>query len=444
MEKKFYSLEEKLSREELRNLQTERLRALVSYAYEKVPFYKEKMDTLDVKPEDIRDISDIQKLPFTLKGDLVANYPLKLLAVPVEEVVRVHSSSGTTGKSILSPYTRRDIELWTTVMTRCLWWAGVRKHDVVQIAYGYGLFTGGLGFHQAGERLGAMVIPTSSGNTRRQLQLMQDLGTTVLCCTPSYAIYLAEVGREAGVDFERLPLRVGILGAEPWSEEMRREIEDALGIDALNIYGLSEIIGPGVASECLYKEGMHINEDFFYPEIIDPVTGEQLPEGVTGELVLTTLTKEAMPLIRYRTGDICAIDREPCKCGRTFARLSRIRGRVDDMIIVRGVNVFPSQIESVLMSVEGVAPHYEIIVDREKGKLDTLEVRVEISGSFLSDKMSELEKLRQRLEDAMENTLGISVSVTLVEPGSIPRSEGKAKRVVDKRDILYEKGGDKR
>lgn len=436
MEDVFYSPEEGFSREELKNLQSQRIRELVRYAYGRMPFYRERMDVLDIKPEDINDISDIQKLPFTQKLELMENYPLRILAVPMGEVVRVHGSSGTTGRSIFFAYTRKDIELWTTVMSRCLWWAGVRENDVVQIAYGYGLFTGGLGFHQAAEKLGTLVIPTSAGGTKRQLQIMQDFGTTVLCCTPSYAFYLGEVGREMGIDFEKLPLRVGILGAEPWSEEMRKEIEDILHIDALNIYGLCEIIGPGVASECLYKAGMHINEDVFYPEIIDPSTGEQLPPGEMGELVLTTLTKEAMPLIRYRTGDICSIIPEPCKCGRTFARLSRIKGRVDDMIIVRGVNVFPSQVESVLMSVDGVTPNYQIIVDREKGKLDVLEVMVEVSEKFLSDRMGELEALRQKLEQAIQSALGVSVDITLVEPSSIPRSEGKAKRVIDKRDIL--------
>ncbi|MBC7327600.1 phenylacetate--CoA ligase [bacterium] len=408
-----------------------------------MPFYRRKMDEVGVKPSDIRDISDIKRLPFTTKQEVVDNYPLKLLAVQLDDVVRLQSSSGTTGKNIFFAYTKNDIELWTTVIARCLWWAGVRKNDIVQIAYGYGLFTGGLGFHQAAERLGATVIPASSGNTKRQLQIMQDLGSTVLCCTPSYAIYIAEVGREMGIDLRKLPLRVGIFGAEPWSEEMRREIEESLGIDALNIYGLSEIIGPGVASECLYKNGMHVNEDVFYPEIVDPETGEEVPPGESGELVLTTLTKEAMPMLRYRTRDICSMDPEPCPCGRIFRRLSRIRGRADDMIIVRGVNVFPSQIESVLMSIDGVAPYYEIIVDREKGRLDTLELRVEVSETFLSDEMGKLEELRQRLEEALESTLDISVEVTLAEPKSIPRSEGKAKRVIDKREAIFGKGGEK-
>lgn len=436
MEAIVYSREEVLSREELKVLQSERLKQILRYVYARMPFYREKIDNSNIKLDDIEDISDISALPFTKKQELAENYPLKMLAVPLEEIVRVHGTSGTTGKSIFSPYTKRDIELWTSVMSRCLWWAGVRENDVVQIAYGYGLFTGGLGFHQAAERIGATVIPTSSGNTSRQLQIMQDFGTTVLCCTPSYAIYLGEVGREMDVNFSKLPLRVGIFGAEPWSEEMREEIEETLHIDALNIYGLCEIIGPGVASECLYKEGMHINEDVFYPEIINPATGEPLPLGETGELVLTTLTKEAMPLIRYRTGDICSIIPEPCKCGRTFYRLSRIKGRVDDMIIVRGVNVFPSQIESILMTVEGVTPNYQIIVDREKGKLDTLEIRVEVSEAFLSDRMGELEELRQKIEFAIESALGISVEIILAEPRSIPRSEGKAKRVIDKRDIF--------
>jgi phenylacetate-CoA ligase len=440
----FYSEEEGLSREELKNLQSGRLKAIVNYVYERMPFYRKRFDSLGIKPEDIKDISDIKKLPFTTKQDIVDNYPLKLLAVPMKEVVRLQSSSGTTGKNIFIPYTKNDIELWSEVMARSLWEAGVREDDIIQISYGYGLFTGGLGFHQGAEKIGATIIPASSGNTRRQIQIMQDLGTTIICCTPSYALYMAEVGNEMGVDFASLSLRVGIFGAEPWSEEMRKEIEKKMHIDAINIYGLCEIIGPGVASECLHKEGMHINEDVFYPEIIDPQTGERLPPGEKGELVLTTLTKEALPLIRYRTRDICSINPEPCKCGRSFSRLSRIEGRADDMIIVRGINVFPSQIESVLLSVGGVAPYYEIIVDREKGRLDTLELRVEVSESFLSDEMRSLEELRQRLEEALESALDISVNLTLAEPGSIPRSEGKAKRVIDKREIFQRKGGERK
>jgi len=440
----FYSEEEGLSREELKNLQSGRLKAIVSYVYERMPFYRKRFDSLGIKPEDIKDISDIKKLPFTTKQDIVDNYPLKLLAVPMKEVVRLQSSSGTTGKNIFIPYTKNDIELWSEVMARSLWEAGVREDDIIQISYGYGLFTGGLGFHQGAEKIGATIIPASSGNTRRQIQIMQDLGTTIICCTPSYALYMAEVGNEMGVDFASLSLRVGIFGAEPWSEEMRKEIEKKMHIDAINIYGLCEIIGPGVASECLHKEGMHINEDVFYPEIINPQTGERLPPGEKGELVLTTLTKEALPLIRYRTRDICSINPEPCKCGRSFSRLSRIEGRADDMIIVRGINVFPSQIESVLLSVGGVAPYYEIIVDREKGRLDTLELRVEVSESFLSDEMRSLEELRQRLEEALESALDISVNLTLAEPGSIPRSEGKAKRVIDKREIFQRKGGERK
>jgi len=440
----FYSEEEGLSREELKNLQSGRLKAIVNYVYERMPFYRKRFDSLGIKPEDIKDISDIKKLPFTTKQDIVDNYPLKLLAVPMKEVVRLQSSSGTTGKNIFIPYTKNDIELWSDVMARSLWEAGVREDDIIQISYGYGLFTGGLGFHQGAEKIGATIIPASSGNTRRQIQIMQDLGTTIICCTPSYALYMAEVGNEMGVDFASLSLRVGIFGAEPWSEEMRKEIEKKMHIDAINIYGLCEIIGPGVASECLHKEGMHINEDVFYPEIINPQTGERLPPGEKGELVLTTLTKEALPLIRYRTRDICSINPEPCKCGRSFSRLSRIEGRADDMIIVRGINVFPSQIESVLLSVGGVAPYYEIIVDREKGRLDTLELRVEVSESFLSDEMRSLEELRQRLEEALESALDISVNLTLAEQGSIPRSEGKAKRVIDKREIFQRKGGERK
>lgn len=436
MNKISYSPEEYYSREDLRSLQTAQLRKIITYVYERVPFYKRKFQEAGVKPEDIKDISDIVKLPFTTKDDIVANYPLNLLAVPLREVVRLHASSGTTGKQIYSAYTRNDIELWATAIARALVAGGVTSDDIVQVSYGYGLFTGGLGFHQGAEKIGATVIPVSSGNTRRQLQIMQDLGSTVLCATPSYALYIAEVGREMGVDFSKLPLSKGFLGAEPWSEEMRIEIEKALNIDAFNHYGLCEIIGPGVGFECPYKCGMHINEDFFYPEVIDPAKGEPVPPGESGELVLTTLMKEAMPLIRYRTRDICSIYPEPCPCGRTFVRISRIKGRTDDMIIVRGVNIFPSQIESVLMNVKGVAPYYEIIVDRSKGRLDTLEIKVEISEEFLSDEMRDLEELRSNLENALESALDVSVNVTLAEPKSLPRSEGKAKRVIDKRDIM--------
>ncbi|MDH7601758.1 MAG: phenylacetate--CoA ligase [Armatimonadota bacterium] len=421
--------------DELRALRDWRLVKTVRHAYENVPCYRRKFDEIGLRPEHIRGVADLPKIPFTTKDDFRENYPFGMFAVPMDQVVRVHASSGTTGKSTVVGYTRNDIALWAELMARTLGAGGTTKGDVVQNAYGYGLFTGGLGAHYGAEKIGASVVPISGGNTKRQIQIMQDFGSTVLCCTPSYAVLLGETAREMGVDVRRLPLRVAFLGAEPWTESMRREIEESLGIDALDIYGLSEVIGPGVSYECMEKAGLHINEDHFIAEIIDPETGEVLPPGTKGELVFTTLTKEALPLLRYRTRDLTYLEPEPCKCGRTFVRMHRVMGRTDDMLIVRGVNVFPSQIESVLMEIEETEPHYLIVVDREKGALDTLEVWVEVSPQIVSDEVRSLETVEQKIASELHSALGISVKVKLVEPKTIARSEGKAKRVVDRRDL---------
>jgi len=424
---------ETLPREALEALQVRRLQGVVERVYHLVPFYRRRMDDIGVKPEDIRTLADLELLPFTTKQDLRDNYPFGMFAVPMDQVVRIHASSGTTGKPTPVGYTQRDLDIWSEVMARTLAAGGVHRGDIVHIAYGYGLFTGGLGFHYGVERLGAAVIPVSGGQTRRQIMLIQDFTPTVICCTPSFALYLAEVGQEMGVNFKETKLKVGIFGAEPWSEAMRTEIENRLHLDALDIYGLSEIIGPGVAVECLEaKHGLHLFEDHFLPEIIDPVTLERLPAGSTGELVITTLTKEAFPLLRYRSRDVTSLTYNPCKCGRTLARMSRIKGRSDDMLIIRGVNVFPSQIESVLVDIPGVAPHYQLIVERE-GHLDTLEVAVEVDEAVFSDEVKELQTLGKRIERQIKDYLTVSVKVRLVEPRSIPRSEGKAQRVIDRR-----------
>ncbi len=426
---------ETLPREALEALQAKRLRDTVERVYATVPFYRHKLDEAGVKPGDIRSVKDLSRLPFTLKTDLRDNYPFGLFTVPMDSVVRLHASSGTTGKPIVVGYTKRDINTWAEVMARSLGCAGVTRGDIIHNAYGYGLFTGGLGIHYGAEKVGASVIPISGGNTKRQIMIMQDFGSTVLTSTPSYALNMAEVAAEMGVDFKTLKLRVGIFGAEPWSENMRRDIESKMNLIALDIYGLSEVIGPGVANECLEaKAGLHIFEDHFIPEIIDPVTEEVLPPGSSGELVFTMITKEAMPLLRYRTRDISSLNYETCVCGRTMVRMSRVSGRTDDMIIIRGVNVFPSQIESVLMNVEGVEPHYLLIVDRE-GSLDTLEVQVEVNEKLFSDEIKKLEVLSQKITKEIKDYTGVSTRVKLVEPKSIPRSEGKAKRVIDKRKI---------
>ncbi len=426
---------ETLPREALENLQLKRLVATAERVYANVPFYRRKLDEARFRPGDIRSLKDLRYLPFTTKIDLRDHYPFGLFAVPMEQVVRIHASSGTTGKQTVVGYTRQDIETWAEVMARSLAASGAQKTDIIHNAYGYGLFTGGLGIHYGAEKMGASVIPISGGNSKRQIIIMQDFGSTVLTCTPSYALYLAETAEEMGVDIKKLKLRVGIFGAEPWSEKMRDEIERKLNIDAIDIFGLSEIIGPGVSIECIEaKRGLHIFEDHFIPEIINPQTGEVLPYGEKGELVFTTITKEAFPLIRYRTRDISVLYPQPCKCGRTHVRMERVSGRSDDMLIIRGVNVFPSQIESVLMNVKGVEPHYLLIVDRQ-GNLDTLEVQVEVNEKGVSDEVRELQVMGRGIEKDIKDLLGVTAVVKLVEPKTIQRSEGKAQRVIDKRKI---------
>ncbi|MGI6037769.1 MAG: phenylacetate--CoA ligase family protein [Limnochordia bacterium] len=422
------------SRQRLEELQLIRLQQTVRWVWERVPYYREKMTRAGIGPDDIQSLGDLRYLPMTTKDDLRETYPFGLFAEDPQEIVRIHASSGTTGKPTVVGYTKEDIDTWSEVMARTLVCAGVTRRDVIQIAYGYGLFTGGLGAHYGAERLGATVIPISAGNTKRQIMLMRDLGTTVLACTPSYALYLAEALEEAGIKREELSLRLGIFGAEPWSEGMRKEIENALGIDAIDIYGLSEIIGPGVASECQAKAGLHVFEDHFIPEVVDPLTGEPVEEGQQGELVFTTITKRGLPIIRYRTKDITCLNREPCLCGRSHARIRKVFGRTDDMLIIRGVNVFPSQIETVLLELGQTEPHYLIIVDRKRG-LDEVEVWVEVSKDMFIDEVRRLEALERMIKKAIEGTLGIAVSVKLVEPKTIERSEGKAKRVIDRREL---------
>ena len=426
---------ETLPREAMEALQLKRLRDVVDRVSATVPFYRRKLAEAGYKPGDLRKREDLSRLPFTTKDDLRDNYPFGLFAVPMERVVRIHASSGTTGKPTVVGYTRRDIDTWSELMARTLSCGGTTSGDVVHNAYGYGLFTGGLGAHYGAEKIGAAVIPMSGGNTKRQILIMKDFGSTILLSTPSYALNLAEVMVEEGVDPKELKLKCGLFGAEPWSESMRKEIERKLNIHALDIYGLSEVIGPGVASECIEeKHGLHVFEDHFLPEIINPETGAVLPYGEIGELVFTTVTKEAFPVLRYRTRDISRLVPTPCACGRTLLRMERISGRTDDMLIIRGVNVFPSQIESVLMAVEGVEPHYQLIVSREES-LDVLEVQVEVNESIFTDEIKGLESLAKRVERDIKDLLGVSCKVKLVEPKSIQRSEGKAKRVIDQRRI---------
>ncbi len=424
---------ETLPREAIESLQLKRLRQTVERVYATVPFYQETFKKAGLTPADVKSLDDLQRLPFTLKQDMRDNYPYGLFAVPLEQIVRIHASSGTTGKPTVVGYTRRDIETWTELMARSFVAAGTHKGDVIHNAYGYGLFTGGLGAHYGAERVGASVIPMSGGNTKKQLMIMQDFGSTVLTCTPSYSLFLAEVAAEEGIDIRDLKLKVGILGAEPWSEKMRHEIQEKLNIKAIDIYGLSEILGPGVGIECVEAQnGLHIWEDHFIPEIINPDTGEVLPAGEKGELVITTITKEGIPLIRYRTRDITRLIKEPCICGRTHARIERLSGRSDDMLIIRGVNVFPSQIESVLFNIEGVEPHYQLIVERD-GNLDTLEVQVEVNEQTFSDEIKELQSLSNKIRKDIKDLLGVTCKVRLVEPKTITRSEGKAVRVIDNR-----------
>jgi phenylacetate-CoA ligase len=423
-----------MPRKELEELQLRRFKETVYRVYAFVPAYKEKMDQAGIKPEDIKSLKDLQKLPFTTKQDLRDNYPFGLFALPMSEVVRIHSSSGTTGKPTVVGYSKKDIDIWSELMARALTSAGATRYSVIQNAYGYGLFTGGLGVHYGAEKIAASVIPSSGGNTKRQIMLMQDFGTTVLTCTPSYALFMSEVMREMGIGPNDLKLNAGIFGAEPWSENMRREIENKLEIDAYDIYGLSEIIGPGVAIECPNKQGLHIAEDHFLAEIIDPISEQVLEDGNQGELVITTITKEALPIIRYRTRDLTSLDKNICDCGRTHVRMQKVLGRSDDMVIIRGVNVFPSMVESVLLNIPGVEPHYLLIVDR-KGNLDQLEVQVEVSEQLFSDEVRKLEELGAIIAKEMESALGVNARIRLVEPKSIERSEGKAKRVIDKRNI---------
>lgn len=425
--------EECMTREELKSLQSERLVKVVKRVYDNVEIYRKKMDEAGVKPSDIKSIDDITKLPFTVKHDLRESYPFDFFSAKKSEIVRVHASSGTTGKLTVVGYTQNDIDLWADMCARCMKMTGCDNNSIVQDSFGYGLFTGGLGLHYGSERLGAMTIPTSSGNTIRQLQLMKDFASDTLCCTPSYAIYLSEAIEKEGMNINDFNLKRGIMGAEPWSLEMRQDIQNKLHIKAYDIYGLSEIMGPGVACECEEQDGLHINEDHFFPEIVNPDTLEPVPFGEEGELVITTLTKEGIPLIRYRTRDITSFKIDKCKCGRTLIRMNRVHGRSDDMLIIRGVNVFPSQIESVLLNAgDAITPHYQIIVDRI-GALDTFEIQIELSDKLKSDNIKELQELKRSIEQDMASNLSISAKITLVSPNTIPRSEGKAKRIIDKR-----------
>ena len=422
-------------REEREKLQSERLRETVRRCYEHVPAYRKKLDEAGIRPSDIRSIADLKYLPFTTAEDLRDNYPFGMFACPLSEVVRVHSSSGTTGKPKVVGYTRNDVETWAEVMARTLACGGAGPHDIIQNAYGYGLFTGGLGIHYGAERMGATVVPISGGNTKRQVMILEDFGSTMLACTPSYALVIADTAAEMGVDLHKLPLKYGVFGAEPWTDEMRREIEARLGIRATDIYGLSEVIGPGVASACEAQNGLHIFDDHFVPEVIDPNTLEVLPPGTQGELVFTSLTKEAFPILRYRTRDITRLSYEPCACGRTHPRMQRVAGRTDDMLIIRGVNVFPSQIESALMGIEGTEPHYVIVVDRSQGRLDELEVWVEVSPELISGEVRRLELFERKVTAELTSVLGLSLKVRLVEPKTIARSEGKARRIIDRREL---------
>lgn len=422
------------TREEMNAIQSERLITTVKRVYHNIPYYRKKMQEAELTPADIKSVADLHKLPFTTKADLRDSYPFGSFTVPMSEIVRIHASSGTTGRPTVVGYTRNDISMWSENVTRALCMAGVHQNDIVQIAYGYGLFTGGLGLHYGTENLGASVIPISGGNTQKQIQLMQDFGSTVLCCTPSYALFIAETLKDMKVAPEELKLRVGVFGAEPWSENMRKEIEEKLKIKAIDIYGLSEIVGPGVSCECEHQVGMHVNEDHFIPEIINPETLEPVAHGEVGELVFSTITKEGIPLLRYRTRDLTRLIYDKCECGRTLVRMEKCKGRSDDMLIIRGVNVFPSQIESVLLDMSETEPHYLLIIERV-GTLDTLTVQVEVQEQFFSDEIKELQNLTKKIKHKLESTLGISVTVQLVEPKTIERSAGKAKRVIDNRNI---------
>lgn len=423
-----------MSRDEMRNVQSERLVETVKRIYHNVPFYRDKMQKKGLEPGDIKGIEDLSKLPFTNKQDLRDTYPYGMFAVPMREVVRIHASSGTTGRKTVVGYTRRDLDTWAEIMARTLTCAQADNHSFIQIAFGYGLFTGGFGVHYGAERIGASVIPISGGNTKRQVQIMKDFGTTVIACTPSYALYLAETMEEMGIDKSELQLKTGVFGAEPWTAKVRNEIEARLGIEAFDIYGLSEVIGPGVAAECSHKSGLHIQEDHFIPEIINPQTEEVLPMGEKGELVFSCITKEGLPLLRYRTHDISTLNDDPCACGRTTVRMNKVTGRTDDMLIIRGVNVFPSQVESVLLEFGEAAPHYKMIVDRVDN-LDRLEIRIEMTQAMFSDEVKRIEDLERKMKKEIESVLGINAKVKLVEPKSIERTDGKAQRVIDKRTL---------
>lgn len=422
-----------MSRDEMTNLQSKRLVKLVDYVYHNVEFYRKKMQEVGLLPCDIKGIEDISKLPFTTKDDLRDNYPFGLFAVPQSEIVRVHASSGTTGKATVVGYTRQDIDIWAECVARCLAMANVSKNDIIQIAYGYGLFTGGLGAHYGAEKVGAMVVPMSTGNSKKLTTMMVDFGATAIACTPSYLLHLSEVLRDEGL-LDQIKLKTAICGAEPWTEKMRKEIEERLNIKAFDIYGLSEIMGPGVACDCEYHKGLHVCEDHFYPEIIDPKTLQPIPYGETGELVFTTFTKQGLPLIRYRTKDLTSLSIDKCDCGRTSARISRFKGRSDDMLIIRGVNVFPSQVEAALINVEEVTPHYMIIVDRVNN-LDTLEIQVEVDVKYYTDEIKGIEKLTKKIGHVIQQALGLSAKITLVGPNTLKRSEGKAVHVTDKRKL---------
>ncbi len=425
---------ELMPREELEKLQLRRLKDTINRVYTFVPSYRAKMDEVGVKPQDINSLADLKYLPFLTKKDFRDNYPFGLLAVPMRDVVRIQSSSGTTGKPTVAAYTKNDIDNWAEMMARALTSAGATRDSVIQVTWGYGLFTGGLGGHYGAEKLGAAVLPASGGNTKRQVTLMHDYGVTMLGCTPSYALVIYEELMKLGMDRSEFKLKSGIFGAEPWSENMRKEIESKWEIDAYDVYGMTELVGPGVAIDCAYKNGLHLAEDHFIAEIIDPDTGEVLPEGSHGELVITSLTKEAYPVIRYRTRDLTRINREQCDCGRTHARIEKILGRSDDMLIIRGVNVFPSMVESILLQIPGIEPVYQLIVER-RNNLDRLEVQVEVSENVFSDEVKRLEELEATISRELNSGLGIAVKVRLVEPSSIERSEGKAKRIIDKRNI---------
>ncbi len=423
-----------MSRDEIHKLQSARLVKMVDRVYHSVAFYRNKMQQMGLEPGDIKDIDDLKKLPFTTKNDLRDNYPFGLFAVPESEVVRIHASSGTTGKATVVGYTRKDIDLWQECVARVLAMAGIGAQDKIQVAYGYGLFTGGLGLHYGAENLGATVIPMSTGNTQKLITMMQDFGATAIACTPSYLLHIAETLEEAG-QIGNIQLKAAICGAEPWTENMRKEIEAKLNLKAYDIYGLSEVLGPGVAADCEYHKGLHVYEDHFVPEIINPDTLEPCKEGEVGELVFTTITKEALPLFRYRTKDLTSISYDKCECGRTLARIDRFKGRSDDMLIIRGVNVFPSQVEAALLEIAETSPHYMLIVDRVNN-LDTLEVQVEVEERFFSDEIKQLESLTKKITHVLQSALGLAVKVKLVEPKTIQRSEGKAKRVIDKRQLI--------